>query len=85
MRQATLRIDGMTCDGCVRAVEHALKRVNGVSEVSVLLGGEAYVTYDEARTDRGALLAAVQDAGYCAAEDRDVHRARPGGSHGCRG
>ena len=82
MEQVTLTIDGMTCDGCVSAVERALTRINGVSEVSVLLGGEARVVYDEARTSRAALLDAVQAAGYCAVEDRNVHRARPGRSHG---
>ena len=33
--KAVLRIEGMTCDGCAQGVQHALKRVAGVSGVKM--------------------------------------------------
>ena len=31
----TLRIEGMTCDGCAASIEHALRRQRGVRRVKV--------------------------------------------------
>jgi len=63
-----LSISGMTCAGCVATVEDALKGVPGVAEASVNFA-------EHTATVRGtvaaaALLAAVQRAGYGAAELR---------------
>lgn len=33
--QLTVQVDGMTCDGCARHVESALRRLAGVREVTV--------------------------------------------------
>ena len=61
--QHVLKIEGMTCGGCVRAVENALGRVPGVSAVQVdLATGSARV---EAPGDDGpTLVEAVEAAGY---------------------
>ena len=58
-----LRIRGMTCDHCVRAVAKALEGVEGVEKVvEVHLGrGEARV---EGRADPSSLVSAVRDEGY---------------------
>lgn len=60
----TLRITGMTCNGCVRHVDKALRAVPGVTAVEVnLADGSAKVVHEElARNDD--LVAAVQSAGY---------------------
>lgn len=58
-----LRVNGMSCEHCVRAVSKALAEVPGVDrvlEVS-LESGEAIV---EGAPDATALLAAVQEEGY---------------------
>lgn len=61
--QYTFDIEGMTCGGCVRAVENALKRVDGVEAIAVdLATGRASVTTTVATP--AALLAAIEDAGY---------------------
>ena len=61
--QVELKIEGMTCGGCVRSVENALRRVPAVSAVAVdLAQGSARVEGD--RLDAAALVAAVEDAGY---------------------
>ncbi len=61
-----LSISGMSCAGCVNAVEKALLGVDGVSEASVNF---AEHTADvSGSVDAGILVKAVRDAGYDAAE-----------------
>lgn len=62
----TLRITGMTCNGCVRHVDKALRGVPGVSAVEVSLPDQrAKVVHD---AELAKLLGAVEAAGYHAAE-----------------
>jgi copper chaperone CopZ len=63
MEQVTLRIDGMSCAHCVRAVRDALAELPGV-QVERVDVGSATVAYDPARTPKSELLDAVRDAGY---------------------
>lgn len=65
MRTETLKVDGMTCGGCVNAVTKALKAVDGVRAVAVSLKpGEARIEFDESTTSPEHLRAIVQQAGY---------------------
>jgi copper chaperone CopZ len=60
----TLRITGMTCNGCVRHVDKALREVPGVTAVEVSLPDQsAKVVHDESAV-LPALIAAVESAGY---------------------
>ncbi len=60
-----LPITGMTCAACVRNVERALKKPEGVVDVSVNLATErATVTYLPGTARRGDLVKAVEAAGY---------------------
>src|SRR5215471_18187712 len=60
-----LPIQGMTCASCVRRVEKALGRVEGVSEASVNLATEqAHVVFDPSRAALDSMRAAVEKAGY---------------------
>ena len=64
----TLRISGMTCNGCVRHVREALRGVPGVSAVDVSLAqAYAQVEYDPAKTSLDDLVGVVKLAGYTAA------------------
>lgn len=60
-----LSILGMTCAGCVSAVETALKTVPNVIEVAVNFADHSAVVKGQANADE--LLKAVKDAGYDAA------------------
>lgn len=63
----TLRITGMTCNGCVRHVDKALRAVPGVTAVEVNLpDGTAKVVHDDSAAIP-AMVEAVQTAGYEAA------------------
>ncbi len=63
--QLNLGIGGMTCASCVGRVERALGKVEGVEQAEVNLATErAKISFDPARTDTAALVAAVAAAGY---------------------
>jgi copper chaperone len=61
----TLRITGMTCNGCVRHVDAALRKVTGVTAVEVALPDRAKVAHS---ATVAALVDAVAMAGYTADE-----------------
>ncbi len=58
------KVEGMTCGGCVSAVERVMSRVAGVTAVRVSLADKRLVV--EGNPDRAAVIAAVQRAGYTA-------------------
>ncbi|MBK7660932.1 MAG: heavy-metal-associated domain-containing protein [Betaproteobacteria bacterium] len=65
MRMERVNVSGMTCEGCVGAVTHALGAVAGVSAVNVSFEtGEATVQFDERRTSTRELVLALSGAGY---------------------
>jgi copper chaperone len=65
MEKVTLKVQGMTCGGCVASVTRVLKAIPGVNEVAVTLTpGAAEVGYDPAQTGIPALRAAVEGAGF---------------------
>jgi copper chaperone len=67
MATATLKVSGMSCQHCVRAVRTALESVDGVSRADVdLEAGRARVEYEEGRTSVQQLESAVLDEGYTA-------------------
>ncbi len=58
-------VTGMTCTSCVNRITRALRRLNGVTKVSVDLGREsATVRREPALASNAALAAAVAEAGY---------------------
>jgi len=59
-----LAVSGMTCASCVRRVERALDRVEGVHGASVSLATETADVALDGPVDAGALVAAVERAGY---------------------
>ena len=64
MKQLTLAVGGMMCEGCAGAVREALAGVAGVDGVDVRLEEkQALVTVAEETAD-AALVAAVAAAGY---------------------
>jgi copper chaperone CopZ len=69
MSTATLKITGMSCSHCVRAITQALEQVPGVTRAVVdLSGARAVVEYDAAQTTPRALANVVMDEGYVAEE-----------------
>ncbi|HHQ43025.1 MAG TPA: copper-translocating P-type ATPase [Chromatiales bacterium] len=82
-RTVRLSISGMSCAGCVKSVEDALRAVPGVREASVNLAERSAVIVGTAPAE--ALIEAVRGAGYDAAEltglDDDERRERQEREH----
>lgn len=65
----TLDIKGMTCTGCEASVENAAGNVDGVLEAKASYDtGKATVKYDQSKTDREAIVAAINKTGFTVAE-----------------
>lgn len=65
LRTTNLKVPGMTCPACPITVKKALRRVEGVSRVEVNYPQkEVVVTFDDAKTNRPALVNATTNAGY---------------------
>lgn len=69
MATATLKVSGMSCGHCVKAVTQALEGVAGVRSAQVdLADARATVDYDESTTSLRALADAVGEEGYTVEE-----------------
>lgn len=65
MAMKTLKIEGMTCAACAKAVERAVKKLQGVEEASVNLATEKLsISFDESKVAVGDIQKAVSMAGY---------------------
>mgnify|MGYP003677206110 FL=1 len=67
MEQATLKIQGMGCRGCVNTVQEALTELDGVEKALVdLESATAMVEFDSNKVSISECKQAIQDAGYLA-------------------
>lgn len=65
MESTIIKVDGMSCQGCVKNVSGVLGALPGVASAEVSLeAGQATVRFDPAQVSRQALCAAIEDAGF---------------------
>lgn len=65
MTTLNVTIDGMTCGGCSASVQRALQSLDGVDSISISLeDGCAIIGFDDTRLTPGAILDAIDDAGF---------------------
>lgn len=65
MSSKTLKIEGMTCAACAKAVERASKKLDGVTEANVNFATEKLtVNYDDSKLSLSDIQKAVEKAGY---------------------
>jgi copper chaperone len=65
METVTLRVNGMSCGGCVASVTRVLRVLPGVGEIAVALEtGTARIAYDPRRASLPDIKRAIEDAGY---------------------
>ncbi|MBU3142485.1 heavy metal translocating P-type ATPase [Clostridium sp. CF012] len=70
MVNKSLKIEGMTCASCAKAVERATKKLQGVNESNVNIATEKLsINFDEAVISVEDIQAAVEKAGYKAISD----------------
>ena len=66
----SMKIEGMTCSACVKAVERAVKKVDGIEDVSVNFATEKMnVSFDSSKLAVSDIKKAVEKAGYKAIEE----------------
>ncbi len=61
--EATFNVSGMTCQGCVRHVQRALGKLDGVAESEVGIG-RVRLSFARDKLTREQIAAALADAGY---------------------
>lgn len=65
MQEATIKVKGMSCQGCVRSVTNVLSELPGVEGAEVSLErGEARVRYDDSKVGLEQLRGAIDGAGF---------------------
>ncbi len=65
MGEITIKIDGMSCGGCVRKITGLLQALPGVEQAEVSLeAGEARVRFDPAAVTVAAMHEVVDAAGF---------------------
>lgn len=65
MKTENMKITGMTCSACVRAVERAVNKIDGVTEANVNFASEKLkITYDESKVNTDIIVEKIIDAGY---------------------
>ena len=65
MENVVIKVGGMSCQGCVKNITGVLTALPGVTAAEVSLeAAEARVAFDPQVVALGALVAAIQDAGF---------------------
>lgn len=72
MTTTTLTIEGMTCQHCIRSIERALAKIDGVTVDAVEIGS-ATITYDEAIVNTERFAEALENAGYALVPTTTTH------------
>ena len=68
METTTIKVDGMSCGGCVKSVTGVLSALDGVAKAEVSLEQkQAVVEFDAGKVSRDQLKAVIEDAGFDAA------------------
>lgn len=64
MKNVTLNITGMSCEGCANSVKSALLQIEGAKKAEVSLADKEAVVAVEESVDATDLIGAVEAAGY---------------------
>jgi copper chaperone len=65
MEKVSLKVDGMTCGGCVKSIQNALNEQNGINTaIADLDNATVEVEYDSALIAAAAIKAAIESAGF---------------------
>jgi copper chaperone len=63
MNQVTLKVQGMSCQHCVKSVEGALSHIGAKGTVN-LAQASVQVEYDETLTNLDVIKQSIEDSGY---------------------
>ncbi len=66
-----LKIGGMTCAACAKAIERSTKKLDGVSLSNVNIATEkAHIEYDASKVKYSQIKAAIEKSGYSILEEK---------------
>jgi copper chaperone CopZ len=60
----TLEVDGIRCERCVMRLAAALQGHAGLEQANANLVGQVTLTWDDERTNRASIVAALARAGF---------------------
>ena len=63
-RDETIRVTGIRCERCVMRLAHVLRGHDGLEAANANLMGEVRLSWDDERTSREELLAAMARGGF---------------------
>ncbi|MFY0889178.1 heavy metal translocating P-type ATPase [Clostridioides difficile] len=64
-KKIDMKIDGMTCAACAKAVERVVKKLDGVESISVNIATDkANIDYDPSKVKLSQIKAAIEKTGY---------------------
>jgi copper chaperone CopZ len=63
-RSETIQVTGIRCERCVMRLAHALEGHDGLEAANANLMGQVTLSWDDERTSREALLAAMARGGF---------------------
>jgi copper chaperone CopZ len=63
-RTETIHVTGIRCERCVMRLAHVLRDHEGLESANANLMGEVRLSWDDERTSRDALLAAMARGGF---------------------
>ncbi|MWV38246.1 heavy-metal-associated domain-containing protein [Natrialba sp. INN-245] len=65
MKETTIEVGGMACEGCENTVTDALESLEGVSSVTANHeASEVRVVHEETLVDESSIADAIENAGY---------------------
>jgi copper chaperone CopZ len=64
LREETIQLSGVRCERCVFRLAKVLEGHDGLAAANANLMGEVSLTWDDERTSREALLAALARGGF---------------------
>ena len=64
LREETIQVSGVRCERCVLRLAKVLEGHEGLEAANANLMGEVSLTWDDERTSREALLAALARGGF---------------------
>ena len=68
VRTETLQVTGIRCERCVMRLAATLEGQDGLEQANATLMGQVTLSWDDERTSRDALLAAMARGGFRPAE-----------------
>ncbi len=78
-KKVEIKVDGMTCNGCVNKVKTTLEKADGVKKAEVsLTENSAVVLYDDSKTDEASLKKTINSTGFKAVDAKEAKASKAG-------